>query len=277
MRKAIEEKKKLVEHLVEKAKGYDVITLITLRNLPDFIFQATRKELKKKGAYVKVAKLAVLKRVLKQRGLEEWSEKLNMPACIILGNIAPYDMAVFFRENRKKVPAKPGQVAPFDIVVPAGETPLPPGPALTELKQAGLPVQIKGGKIAITKDHVLVKEGEEVDEIKAKVLQKLDILPFDAGVEIIMSYDGKYIYTPDVLSITPQEILDGVMNAFAQGMNVSINAGYPTPATAEAIMLSAITQARNVGINGQLYSPETINEVLSVAVRQGVAVGNKTE
>ena len=46
-------------------------------------------------------------------------------------------------------PAKEGQLAPFDIVVPKGPTPFGPGPIIGELQKIGLPAAIEAGKIGI--------------------------------------------------------------------------------------------------------------------------------
>jgi large subunit ribosomal protein L10 len=274
-RKAIIEKKRMVEELSNVAQQYPVLAIIKLKNLPDFIFQGVRKELKKKNSFVKVAKLAVIKRVLKAKGLDEMAEKLDIPSALVLTSLQPFHLASLLREHRKKVPAKPGQIAPFDIVVPAGDTGLPPGPALTELKQAGLPVQIKGGKIAITKDHVLVKEGEAISDIQAKVLQKLDILPFEAGAELLFAFDGTYIYSPELLSWTKEQMLEEISSSLTNALNLSINANYPTQQNISVLLASAITRGRNLAANAWLPVKDSLPLLLAMAAKQGMAIGEK--
>ena len=62
--------------------------------------------------------------------------------------------------TKTAAPAKPGDIAPEDILVKAGDTPFKPGPIVGELQKAGIPAAIEGGKIVIKKDKVLVKKGE---------------------------------------------------------------------------------------------------------------------
>ena len=45
---------------------------------------------------------------------------------------------------------------------------MPAGPALSELKAAGLNVRIQAGKIAIAKDQVVVKKGEVIKDMVPK-------------------------------------------------------------------------------------------------------------
>ena len=61
--------------------------------------------------------------------------------------------------TKSTAPAKPGDIAPEDIIVKEGETPFKPGPIVGELQKAGIPAAIEGGKIVIRKDKVLVEKG----------------------------------------------------------------------------------------------------------------------
>ncbi|MBU0586382.1 50S ribosomal protein L10, partial [Candidatus Micrarchaeota archaeon] len=190
---------------------------------------------------------------------------------IIMSKKSPYSLNKFFRMNRKKVAAKPGQIAPFQIVVPASETDLPPGPALSELKSGGLNVQIKAGKIAIVKDSIVAKEGEIITTPKAKALQKLNILPFDVGVNLVFAYDGQYVYFPDVLSIDSDALNPQFTQSIRDAFNLSINASYPTSQNIEVLLKDAFLQGNNTSINAGFYSSNSIGQLLTLATRQGMA------
>ena len=82
-----------------------------------------------------------------------------------------------------RLAAKPGQISPEDVSVTAGETGIQPGQTVTDLKTAGMDVQIQKGKVLIAKDKVLVAKGEQVTLKVAKALHILDILPFKAVIE----------------------------------------------------------------------------------------------
>lgn len=248
-RPSIAKKKKEVAELSAKMKEYPTVAVVKLRNLPDSLLQASKKNLREKdGTYVKVTKLTVTKRALENAGLKAQADKMIDPCALLLTKQSPYELTSFFRKNRKKIAAKAGQISPYEIMVPAGDTDLPPGPALSELKTAGLSVMIKAGKIAINKDSVVAKEGEVITAGKAKALQMLNILPFEVGVEMLFAYDGKYTYGSDLLSIDEGRFSQDVAQAARDAMNAAINANF--------------------------YSSSSIEQLLTRAVRQGMAISS---
>ncbi|MCX8195271.1 MAG: 50S ribosomal protein L10 [Candidatus Micrarchaeota archaeon] len=171
-RAAIIAKKKKVDELSQLALKYPIVSLVNLRNLPDRLLQSSRKKLRGKAEFV-VAKNSVISRALEKSGKGELSAYLDFPAAIVFTTMSPYSLFKFFKENKTKIAAKPGQIAPFDIVVPEGETDLPPGPALSELKSAGINAQIKAGKIVVAKDSVVAKKGAKISDIVCRVVQSV--------------------------------------------------------------------------------------------------------
>merc|ERR1711920_1180846 len=80
-------------------------------------------------------------------------------------------------DNRVPAPARVGAIAPIDVVVPKGPTGCDPGQ--TSFFQAlQVPTKIQKGQIEIINDVLLTKEGEQVGNSEAALLQKLDIRPF---------------------------------------------------------------------------------------------------
>lgn len=248
-RVSITKKKAEVTELSAKVNQYPTIAIVKLRNLPDALLQSSKKNLRDKdGTYVKVSKLAVVKRVLENAGLKAQADKMINPSAILLTKQSPYELTSFFRKNRKKVAAKAGQVSPYEIMVPAGDTDLPPGPALSELKTAGVSVMIKAGKISVNKDSVVAKQGEVITVQKAKALQMLGILPFDVGVEMVFAYDGKYVYGTELLAFDDEKFKQDLLQAARDSMNAAINANF--------------------------YSSSSIEQLLTRAVRQGMAISS---
>ncbi|MEM4272204.1 MAG: 50S ribosomal protein L10 [Candidatus Bilamarchaeaceae archaeon] len=234
-----------IAHDIKSAKS---VAVIDLRKLPDALLQKLRKKLREKGSKVRIAKATVLQRALGQAGKpKEMADLLDKPAAIVATDVTPYELNRFLRENTMDVAAKPGEKATQDIIVPAGDTPLPPGPALSELKSAGLNVQIRGGKIAVVKDSTVVKAGDIITPEKAKALQTLGFKPFKVRANILLAYDGEYVYAPDLLDIS-----------------------------AEPLLLEAFMQGVNVGVNGSIYSPESIEQLLSQSARLGMALSDLT-
>ncbi len=240
---AITKKKQEVTRIAAMAKEFPTVAVVTLKNLPDDLLQSSKKKLREAdGTYVKVSKLTVLKRVLESAGLKAQADKISDPSALILTKHSAYALNSFFRRNRKKVAAKAGQIAPYEIMVPAGDTDMPPGPALSELKNAGVNVMIKAGKIAVNKDSVVAKQGETITLQKAKALQMLNILPFEVGVEMVFAYDGKYVYGSDILAIDDEKFKSEILQAARDAINMSINANIYTSSSIEQLLTSAIRQ-----------------------------------
>ncbi|MEM2138412.1 MAG: 50S ribosomal protein L10, partial [Candidatus Anstonellaceae archaeon] len=156
-------KKEKVLSVSKVAGKYPVVALLNIRALPDRILQSSRKKLRGEAEF-SVAKNSVLSRALQSSGKGALAEHLDFPTAIVSTSKTPYSLFKFFKDNKVKVAAKPGQIAPFDIVVPEGETDLLPGPALSELKSAGINAQIKAGKIVVAKDSVIAKAGTKISD-----------------------------------------------------------------------------------------------------------------
>lgn len=273
-RPALIAKKEKVLAVSKVAGKYPVVALLNIRNLPDRILQSSKKKLRGKAEFA-VAKNSVLSRALQQTGKGDLANHLDFPTAIVFTSLTPYSLYKFFKDNKTKVAAKPGQIAPFDIIVPEGETDLMPGPALSELKGAGINAQIKAGKIIIAKDSVVSKKGAKITDSVCKALQKLNILPFEAMVHLVAAYDGKFTYTASTLDIDEQTLHSDLLSCLSQAFNVSFNASFPTSQNISALLSNGLAQGRNLAINGALYSDASTDVILTQAVLLGNALSSK--
>jgi len=273
-RPSIARKKEKVQSISKVAGEYPVVALLNIRGLPDRILQSSKKKLRGQAKFV-VAKNSVIARALEKSGKGALAEHLNFPTALVFTSMTPYSLFTFFKSNRARVAAKPGQIAPFDIIVPEGETDLMPGPALSELKGAGINAQIKAGKIVVAKDSVVAKAGTKITDNVCKALQKLNILPFEAMVNLVAAYDGKITYTASALDVDAQQLHDGLLECLSQSFNVSFNASFPTSQNIEALLSSAVQQGRNMAINSGAYSDASTELLLAQAVLLGSALSSK--
>lgn len=271
---SIAAKKERASELKKAAGKYPVVALLNIRNLPDRILQKSKKQLRGKAEFA-VAKNSTITRALKSAGKDAVATEINYPTALVFTSLAPYSLYKHFKDNKAKVAAKPGMIAPFDIVVPEGETDLMPGPALSELKGAGINAQIKAGKIIVAKDSVVAKKGAKITDNVCKALQKLNILPFEAMVNMVAAYDGHLTYTGAVLDIDEHQLNADVLEALSQSFNVSFNASFPTSQNIEALLSSAMSQGRNMAINGCIISDASAEALLVQAVLLGSTLGGK--
>jgi|SRR3989338_8541444 len=267
-------KKEKVASLSKVSGKYPVVALLNIRNLPDRILQSSKKKLRGQAEFT-VAKNSVIKRALDKTGKSSLSGHMDFPTALVFTSMTPYSLYTFFKKNKVKVAAKPGQIAPFDIIVHEGETDLVPGPALSELKGAGINAQIKAGKIIIAKDSTVSKSGAKITDNVCKALQKLNILPFEAMVHMVAAYDGKFTYTASALDLDEAQLHDGLLASLSQSFNVSFNASFPTSQNISALLSSAFSQGRNMAINGHVYSDASTELLLAQAVLLGSSFSEK--
>ena len=275
-RPEIAKKKAQVEEYKKEFSASKNIVIIDLMKLPDRLLQNVRKKLREQGTKIRIAKSAVMTRALEGAGKpKELIGLFEQPAAVVLTELSPYELNKFFKENTIDMIAKAGQIAPVDIIVPKGETALPPGPALSELKAAGINAQIRGPKISIVKDSTVVKAGEEITPDKAKALGTLGFKPFKTNVDVLLAYDGEYVYAPDLLNISAETLAPEFIDSLRAAFNVSVNADVPTEQNITLLLTQAFTQGTNVAINGDIYSPQSIEQLLTQSLRTGMVLSDK--
>jgi large subunit ribosomal protein L10 len=194
---------------------------------------------------------------------------------IVATEMNPFKLYKILEDSKTSAPAKPGTVAPEDIVVPAGDTGFEPGPFLGELQQAGIPAKVDKGKITVQKDTVVVKEGEEVSKIVAATLSRLDINPMEVGIDLKAVYEEGSVYTSDVLAIDEEQTLADVQNAVRNAFNLSVNAAIPTKETTSTIITLAYTRAVNVGVAGAIMTAETSEPIIGLAQAKMMAIASE--
>ncbi len=272
-KRKVKRKAEQVKQTIADIKNYKTVALLDLRKLPDALLQSLRKRIREGGGKVLVLKKPVVSRVLEaEPKLAGRISDCDKPVALILTNQSPYELNTFFKQHRKKRAAKVGDIALADIIIPEGETDLPPGPALSELKAGGVNVQIKGGKIVVAKESTVAKAGEKITEPKVKALQSLGVQPFEVMASLVFGYDGEYVYLKEILDIGDSVNAD-MAASVSQAMNLSLNIGYPTGQNINVLLGEAVRQAMNVSLNSNAYSPSSMEQLLTSAIRQGTALG----
>jgi len=278
---SIKVKQKAIEELKQIAKSKKSIAIINIKNLSDNLFQLIRKEFRKENSVVRVVRKPVAFRFLS--GYDKFKDFLSVcdePVAFVFTDLPAFKTYKIITGTRKKRAARPGDVAVSEILVPAGETDIPPGPALSELKGAGLNVRVQGGKIAIAEDSVVARPGDVITDKKAAALQKLGIMPFEVQAKMRLVFDGDYIYESDIFELT--ESLDEYLaTSHNLAFNLSYNLGYPTAENLPILLKEAYTQTLGLAVNGKLYSSLSIEQNLGFTLAQAGAleplVGEKKE
>jgi large subunit ribosomal protein LP0 len=133
-------------------------------------------------------------------------------------------------ENKVRAPARPGALAPCDVIIPAQNTGL--GPEKTSFFQAlAIPTKISKGTIEIINDVHILKEGERVEASEATLLNMLNISPFSYGLQVQQVYDSGTIFEPKILDIKPEDLRAKLVAGARNVAAVSLQIGYPTLAS----------------------------------------------
>jgi large subunit ribosomal protein LP0 len=129
--------------------------------------------------------------------------------------------------NKVAAPARAGAFAPKDVTVPAGNTGMEPGK--TSFFQAlGIPTKIARGTIEIVSDIKVVVAGTRVGTSEATLLNMLNISPFTYGMTVVQIFDQGNIFSPDVLDIDEQELIDRFLSGIKTIAAISLAVNYPT-------------------------------------------------
>jgi len=267
-------KKKEVEEVTNKISNSQTIAVIDLHNLPARQLHSVRKKTKGKAEFI-LKKTSVIRRALKNIGKNQIADLIEGEKGIVLSDLDAFSLYKQLCSNPLKVNAKPGQIATDDIVVLAGETQLPPGPALSEFKQAGLDARIKAGKIAIVKDGIVAKKGDKISPIVAGVLQKLGIKPFELKVNVSAILKGDLLYQKDVLDINEEEFMKEIAGAASSAFNLSVEIAYPTSQNISRLLGKAHLESKALAVEIGFITPETLSVILGKAMREVNALNAK--
>jgi len=244
---------------------------VDLHNLPGALLHSMRKGIKGHGKVI-IYKTNLLKKALKRAKKDALILTMTGEKALLLSDLDPFMLYKKMNANPLKVYAKEGQIAPYDIIVPAGETQLPPGPILTELKTAGIDVRIIAGKIAVGKDSTVVRKGEPIKGPVAKALQKLDIKPFEVRVHVPLALEGSISYSEELLNVDEKKFMSDLVGAHMGARAVAMEIGFVTKDTIGPLIQKAFRQAKHVGLEKDIMVPQLMEEFVKKAARQANAV-----
>ena len=280
MRPALIEKIEKVKEIKSLLKEYRVLGIASLHKVRAAQLQEIRKKLAD-VAHIKVYKNRLVERALKEfgnmKGLEKLKEFIQGSNAYIFTNYNPFKLALLLEKSKVKAPARAGDVAPVDIIVPAGNTGLPPGPIISQLNALGIPTRIESGSVWVSKDTVVAKRGTVINENLASILSKLGIKPLELGLSLKAVYDDGMVITGEKLMLNLDEYKETIGEAHAQALNLAINAAYPMPETIEILLQKSMFEARNLAINANVFLPEVLPEIIQRAYFEALALETKVQ
>lgn len=262
---AKQQKVKFVEAGAKDLSSCKLVGVVQLSNIPDRLVQRSRNGMRQKVRFI-MGRKTLLARILESNPkTKHLAKELTGTSAILLSNDDPFTIYKGFKANTIRLAAKPNQISPEDIPIAAAETSLQPGQTVTELKQAGIDVQIQKGKVVIAKDKILVKKGEKISPSVAKALKILDIMPFSATITPSVMFADNLNYTQKVLSIDSQSVLNDILHSFRAAFEISMKGKLVNAYTIRPLITEAFRNALALGMEAEIPEKGIIEKIVANA------------
>ena len=274
--KAAQYKADEVKVLLDLINEYSVVGMLNIENLPSQQLQALRSKLRK-ALLIRVSKKEFIKRAIQKakdskKNFEGFSGIIEGMPALLFTVKDPFKVSNLIRTSKSKAPAKPGQTAPFDLVIEAGPTAFTPGPIISELGALGLKTGVENGKIVIREASVIVKKGRVISASTAGTLAKFDIKPMDIGLDLVGAYENGLIYGKEVLSMNPEEYVSMIRNAASESMCLSIEIGYANSDNVDRLIGRIYNTAKNFALQQNVMSDVLLEKSFGDADRAAKAI-----
>ena len=273
-------KRMMYQELQELPTKYNVIALSKMTKVRATQLMSIRKKFRN-DIKIRIIKNKVAMRAFEKvkgvTGIDSLSKQLEGQCALMFTNISPFKLNLVFSQNKVFLPAKGGDVATKEIVVPAGNTGIAPGPVLSEFKVANVPTKIDQGTIWVNKDTVVAKPGDTISMQLASLLSKLNVKPIEAGIAVNFAIAEGLMFKEQDLRIDLEEYRDELVRSFQQALALATEAGYMTPETVKPLLVKAQQHARSLASEAGYVTPETADFVLPRAQAKAQAVANKAK
>ncbi|KMZ73253.1 putative 60S acidic ribosomal protein P0 [Zostera marina] len=264
--------------LCQLLNDYSQVLVVAADNVGSNHLQNIRKGLRGESIIL-MGKNTMMKRSIKVHAENTGNNEYLNILPLLAGNVG----LIFTKGDLKEVsdevakykvgaPARVGLVAPIDVVVPPGNTGL--DPSQTSFFQVlNIPTKINKGTVEIITPVELIKTGEKVGSSEAALLAKLGIRPFSYGLVVQSVYDSGSVFSPEVLSLTNDDLIEKFAAGVAMVTSLSLAISYPTLAAAPHMFLNGYKNVLSIALATEYTFPqaEKVKEYLKDPSKFAVA------
>lgn len=225
-----EYKAKLIRYL----QDHKNILVVTANHVGSHQLQQIRQELRGR-ALVLMGKNTLVRMVLREYADQDPTINNFMP-CVrgncgfVFTNEDIKEIRDVLAANRVSAMARPGVIAPNDVVVEPGPTGLDPGQ--TGFFQAlSIPTKIFKGQIEMISKTYLINKGDKVGSSECSLLNKLNIKPFEYGLELASIYSDGAVFSPEVIDLTEGDLVAKFFQAVRVTAALGLRIGVPNIAS----------------------------------------------
>jgi large subunit ribosomal protein L10 len=273
-----------VNDLYSKLSNSKIIGIANVMDIPTDSLQVIRKKLKEMGIDVKVVKKNLFVKSLekindpnikKMIDIIEENKRITVLLILPKEEINPFLLNKILEENKSYRSAKEGDILEEDVIIRAGPTNLTPGPVLTELKKYNIKTKVENGKIVITEDALVAKKGQKVDSGLVSLLQKFNITPIPVKIKLLLVYDGKTLYTYDILSTPLEEYINQLRSGFRKAISLAVEISFPTKENIKILLTKAYQNLVKLSLNTGIPTKDTIKDLLKITNRRSIILKEK--
>lgn len=259
-------KRDKVVNLAKEISSSKTVAVLNMEDLPSRELQKIREHVGDKIT-LRMTRKTLLRLALDESGRKSASKLIEhidegMPA-LLLSELDSFELWQLLKENMSETSAKPGQKAPFDIIIPAGPTSFAPGPILGELGDVGIKAGINAGKIEIKEDSLVVKESEEINEKLATILSRLNIRPMKMGLNLIVSLEDETLFLRKTLDVDSEEFAKDLENSYSDAVKLAYGVGIINEVTAKLLLQKAETDAMKLAYSQSILT-DKVKDLLLV-------------
>ena len=263
----LEQKSNEVKEIQEILKEYKSIGIASLQKVRASQLQGLKKSMAGK-VHLRVLKNTLIKLALEemnQADLNKLEEYLDGSNVFLFSELNPFKLALMLERGKVKTTAKSGDIAAFDVVIPAGNTGQPPGPVISQLNSVGLPTKIESGSVWVSKDTLVVRKGEAINERLAGVLSKLGIKAVELGISMRAAFDHGLMISGDQLKVDVDATKKSVESSNQEAFALALSISYATKETIKPLLQQAHQKAMALSIGAAVPTKETIADLIRKA------------
>ena len=259
------EKTQEVEEIKALLEQYRALGVASLEKVRAPQLQELKRKLEN-NAYFRVVKNTLIRRAIAKckdkPELEKLEEHLSGANIFLFTDLNPFKLVLLLEKSRVKATARAGDVAAEDVVIPAGNTGLPPGPIISLLGAVGLRTRIEAGSVWVARDTLVAKKGDIIDARLAGVLSKLGIKPVEIGLSLKTMYDDGLIMMEEQLRLDLEETQRRFGQAYVSALNLSLNAACPLPENIVLLIQKAHREAYSLAFSEAIPNSQTIVDLV---------------
>jgi large subunit ribosomal protein L10 len=263
----LDEKSSEVQAIKEIFKEYKSVGIASLQKVRASQLQELKKTMHGQ-VYLRVLKNTLIKiaiEELNQAELKKLEEYLEGSNVFLFTDLNPFKLALMLEKGKVKTFAKANDVAAEDIVVPSSNTGQPPGPVISQLNAVGLPTRIENGSVWVSKDTLVVRRGEPINDRLAGVLSKLGIKSVELGISMRAVYDNGMMIPGDLLKVDVPAAKRSVEVSNQEAFALALEIGYASKDTIKPLLQRAHQKAVSLSVGAAYPTKETIGDLIRKA------------